>query len=257
MVRAYPEGHTVIEKSTVLTKHQAKASPPDCQVVKPVGVDPVQQFRGIRPLKFKRTQGRTVVDCTGLAGSKSFAAHRIVHGLPFVGEIKRTTEIRPGLVHGGALCHVPLRHRGGPCGNNQLATFAAPDHPETHGGKRRPKGRGTGCALRLTQFPGNKADHVGVADSALIHCHPGGRIPFDMLDRLEVLAHGQRNVRGGHVILEVDEGLARCILLRPDNLNAIADFIRDNVSGAQRSDLPGQTANNLLGRAGGIHKGRC
>ena len=62
---------------------------------------------------------------------------------------------------------------------------------------------GTACRGR-----GDDAEGVHVRGLALVRRHAGGGVALDVLDRAEALAHGEANVLGGHVVLEVDEGSA-------------------------------------------------
>ena len=51
-------------------------------------------------------------------------------------------------------------------------------------------------------------ERVHVRGLALIGRHAGRRVALDMLDRAQALAHGELDVLGGDVVLEIDEGLA-------------------------------------------------
>ena len=62
------------------------------------------------------------------------------------------------------------------------------------------------CRHGLAERLGHEAEGIHVRGLALVRRHAGGGVALDVLDRLEALAHGEADVLGRHVVLQVDEG---------------------------------------------------
>ena len=57
-------------------------------------------------------------------------------------------------------------------------------------------------------FTCQNSHRVNIRGFALIGCHAGGGIAFDMLDRMISFAHRKLDIAGGNIILEINKGLA-------------------------------------------------
>ena len=65
------------------------------------------------------------------------------------------------------------------------------------------------CGMGLPSELRHEAERVHVGGLALVGRHADGGVALHVLDRLEALAHRERDVLGGHVVLEVDERTCR------------------------------------------------
>ena len=129
-----------------------------------------------------------------------------MHVLARLREIPGATPLRDGL-EGGAM-------RLGPAIDGRLAGQLEGLAPHiaregAEAGRRigGPEGRQTDLRRFLAKRVGGDHQAVDVRHLALIGGHPVRRVTFDMLDRTHALAHGKPQILGGHVVLEIDEGL--------------------------------------------------
>ena len=72
----------------------------------------------------------------------------------------------------------------------------------------RPVGRGADLRDGAAGQLGQDREAGDVRDLALVGRHAERGVALEVLDRAEALALGERDVVGGHVVLEIDEGLA-------------------------------------------------
>ena len=115
-----------------------------------------------------------------------------------------------GLDEGGAVLRRPVM-RGGAGGSGAECLALARGPPARRG---RPACRAGGTwwcrsrAMRLAAQAGHDGEAVDVGRLALVGRHAERGVALEVLDRAEALALGERDVGGGDVVLEVDEGLA-------------------------------------------------
>ena len=102
---------------------------------------------------------------------------------------------------------VPFMHRRLAHRIEQLARVAPAKRPVTH----RRIGRAERGVPELGHIgaggAGEDGERVDVAALALVGTHAGRRVALEMLDREVALAHGERDVGRGDVVLQIDEAL--------------------------------------------------
>ena len=87
---------------------------------------------------------------------------------------------------------------------------------------------------------GNDAEGVEARGFALIGRHTGRGVSLDVLDRPEALAHGEPDILGRDVVLEVDEGLLQFLAGVHDERPVLGDWLLQRPSGHQDgARLPG------------------
>ena len=186
-----------------------------------------------------------------------------MHVLAGMREIARALPVADVLEH-RALGRCPLVARRAPDRVEQLAAVRAGQGAE---GDRRVGHAEGGGADRLDRDPalvGDDRQRVDVAGLALVGAHAGGGVALDVLDRLEALAHGQAQILGGDVVLEVDEslGAGRGDVARhgPGRLQRFLRWLADGRYGRLRrleARFPGglRPGPRTLGEARGQRKG--
>src|SRR5690606_27408349 len=220
---------TVIADEAVFAEQQAIAAAPDTKLRPWIGVHAVHEFRRIRADNFDLAERGGIEHAERLAGRLAFTRHGLMHVFAGFREIP---------------CAPPQRHRlesramlFGPAIDwrlardiKQFATIVAAERAE--GGRRigRTEGGETHLRRRALERIGCNGQTIDVGRLALIGRHAVGGIALDVLDGVEALAHGQTNILGGHIVLEIDEslGLARIAIGRQF---ATAYAVADEITG--------------------------
>ena len=92
-------------------------------------------------------------------------------------------------------------------GSNSSTPCGPARAPNGDGRVGHAEGGGADGRDRDAALAGHDRQRIDVAGLALVGAHAGGGVALDVLDRLEALAHGEAEVLGGDVVLEVDERL--------------------------------------------------
>ena len=92
-------------------------------------------------------------------------------------------------------------------GSNRSPARCPAKVPNVTGVIGRAERRQADLGHRPVERAGRDREPVHVRRLALVGRHAGGGVALDVLDRAHALAHGELDVLGRHVVLEVDEGL--------------------------------------------------
>jgi hypothetical protein len=114
---------------------------------------------------------------------------------------------------------MPIVHRRQAIRCEMPATLGASEGTESHRHIGRPVGSRADCRDLGAHGSGDMGKTRRIAGLALIGAHSKGGITLDVLDRPVALPHGQRDVRIGHIALQVDEAFA----LAPGSLGDAPD----------------------------------
>ncbi len=101
----------------------------------------------------------------------------------------------------------PVMHRRAARRVEEIALGMVDDGAERHRRIGRAERGEPDLRDRLAERIGGNGKAVHVGRLALVGRHAVGGVALDMLDGAHALAHGQADVLGGHIVLEVDEGL--------------------------------------------------
>src|ERR1700681_3393375 len=110
-----------------------------------------------------------------------------------------------------AMPDVPVVHRRVACRLEMRTGVLTRKNAERHRCVRRPKGRGADCRDRAIELLREEREADDIAALALIGAHPERGVALEMLDRLVTLAHRERDVAHGDIVLRVDEALGALV----------------------------------------------
>ena len=205
MILGETEGDRVVQQPAVLAQHPAEPPPADREIVEAVGVHPLEKDGRVGAVQLELPERRAVVDAGRGPAGERLARDRRRHVLPGARKEARPPVARARLEHHRPGGLDPVGERGTPGGQQDLAGVLARDRPEAHRRVRRPVGRRADRARALRERIGQDADRVDVAELALVGPHARRRVTLHVLHGAEALLRGEPDVRGGHVVLQVDE----------------------------------------------------
>ena len=227
----HPRRNAIITDEAILAQQQAIAAAARLQRLPRVGVHAVEEFGGIRPGNLDLAQRRGIEDAHAITDSKAFAGDGGVHVLAGLGEVARAAPLCDRLVN-RTLRLGPTIDRRLAGGLEQRPLRMAGQRPEGLRGVGRAESGEADLGHRLVHCRRSQLQGIEIAGLALISRHPVGGVALDMLDRLHALAHRQRNVLGGDVVLEVDEGLDRGRVVRGGQVADIGPATEAPLAGA-------------------------
>ena len=192
-------------------------------------------------MQLELPERRAVVHAGRGPAGQRLACDRRRHVLPGAREIAGAPIAGARLEHHRPGGLDPVGEGRAPRRQHDLAGILPGDRAEAHRRVRRAPGGRADLARPGGKGPsgerlGQDADRVDVAELALIGAHPRRGVALHVLHRAEALLRGEPDVRGRHVVLEIDERLG---------------------SGTGRGDLPAwlDVQGRLL-RASGNARGR-
>ena len=204
-VGGQPPDDAIVADETVLAQQQPVTAAARGQLGPGVGVHTVHELDRIRSRDLDLAQGGGVEDAQGCPRGLAFAQHGGVHILSGLREIPGAAPLGDGLEHRAV--------RLGPGVDGRLAGQLEGLAPQVaaegaKAGRRigRAEGRQPHLRRRLAKRVGGDHQPVDVRHLALVGRHAVGGVTLDVFDRAHPFAHGQADVLGGHVVLEVDKG---------------------------------------------------
>ena len=199
-------GDAVVHHHAVLVEHQAVAALARRELRPGIAIDAVEEFARIGAVDLDLAQRRGVHHRHALARGPAFACHRGVQVFAASREVpgaKPLADVLPlragGLVR-GVQRRLAARVEQGIDGD-------AGQRAEAHRRVGRPVGGGAHLGRVHTERARGEKHAVDVGQLALVGAEAQRRVALDMLDRVVVLAHRQRDVGRSDVVLEIDEGL--------------------------------------------------
>ena len=200
----------VVHHHAVLAQHQAVTAAPHLQLAPGVGVYPVEQLGGVRPLDVDLAQGRGVHDADRGARRQALAVDGAGHVLAGAPVVPRALPLAD-VLEAGAGALVPVVHGGAPHDVRQRAHVAPGERPE---GDRRvgwaEGGVTVGGDVGAAEA-GQDGEAGDVGGLALVGAHAERRVALQVLDRGIAFARRQRDVGRRHVVLQIDEVLGAAL----------------------------------------------
>ena len=140
----------------------------------------------------------------GLAFARDGGVHVLAGQREVAGPLPQAHVLEHGAVGDGPVV------RSAWCERDRTACRGSGPRKRAEGHRRvgRPEGRRADLRHGLVERLGDEAQRGHVGGLALVGRHAGGGVALDVLDRLEALAHGEPDVLGGDVVLQIDEGAA-------------------------------------------------
>ena len=189
---AEPPGRAVVEHQPVLAQHQPIACLADRQRREDVGVDAVEEIRGVRPLDGDLAERRDIGDAGRLARRLRLAHIGLLDRLARQAVDHRAVP-EAGRIHRRAVGDMPVVHRRQPLGPDLAVTLG-----RQRADRHRREGRAETRRADLGNLLAERVRHDGEAGHvrglALVGRHAERRVALQMLD-------GDRNLRdgrGGH-----------------------------------------------------------
>ena len=211
-----PRGRAVVHHEAVLAQHQAVARLADRQRREGVGVDAVEERRRVGALDLDLAERRDVADADAARARRHLAVHGlepvllarariILRAQPLRRSRRRPRPARPPIDARAAAASA-----GNPCRDDGRPARRC------HRRVRRPEDRGADLGDRAAGDLGHDREAGDVRRLALVGRHAERGVALQVLDRAEALVVGERDVLGGHVVLEIDEGLRAALLDVPE-----------------------------------------
>ena len=201
-------GHAVVHHHAVGLAHHAVPAAAYGELGPCVGVDTVEEFRRIGSLDVDLAERGRIHDTGGRAQGLGFTRHGGVNVLARTGEIPRTLPLAD-VLESRAVRLVPGVHRGLAHRVRQRAAVATRDGAEGDGRERRAERGRADLGDRLADRVRQQGQTDDVGRLALVRRHAVGGVALRVLDRAEAFARCQQDVAFGHVVLVIDEMLAR------------------------------------------------
>ena len=196
----------VIADEAVFAEQHAIAGAAGLQLAPGVGVHAIEEFGGVGAYNLDLAQRRSVENAQRVTRRLAFAGHRGMHVLARLGEVPGTAPQRDRL-EDGALFLGPAVDGRLTRDVEQAAAIVACKGAEGGRRVRRPEGGEANLRRRLLHGIGRDDQAVDVGRLALVGRHAIGGVALDVFDGAEAFAHGQTDILGGDVVLEIDEGL--------------------------------------------------
>ena len=196
----------VVHDEAGLVQHQAVAAAPDGELGPRVGVEPLQELGRVRADDLDLAERRGVENADVLAHRQAFAIDRGVHRLARPWKVERALPLTDVLEHRPQGLRLSVHGRA-PDRIEQIPARMPGEGPERHRRIGRAERRQADFRDRPVERAGRDGEPVHVRRLALVGRHAGRGVALDMLDRSHALAHGEPDVLGRHIVLEVDEGL--------------------------------------------------
>ena len=234
MVVCQTQGHTVVEHHAVGSAHNPVTGFADLELEVAVGVDPVDELRGVLALDFDLAERCGVQEAHGFAHSPAFAGDCCVHVLPVLRVVPRALPLADVFEH-RTVGHVPRvdvrlpgrviecadaapgkcrkRHRGVGGSEGCCADLSGGDSPvfsrgAAHHGVDRLLTGLAGCQgadFSTSECFCDEADGVDPADLPLVHASGNRGVALDVFNRQHARTGGADDVADGVVTLEIDE----------------------------------------------------
>ncbi|KDB51290.1 hypothetical protein X805_31030 [Sphaerotilus natans subsp. natans DSM 6575] len=199
-------GDAVIHDHAVLVEHQAVAALARCELAPGVRVDAVEELARVGAVDLDLAQRGGVHDGHAGACGAALAGHGRVQVLALLREVPGAHPVAHRFQLGLA-GHVAGVDGGGAHRVEGLALHRAGQRAQAHRGVGGPVGGGADLGDRALEGARGDDEAVDVGQLALVGAEAQGGEALDVLDVLPVLADGELDVGGGHVVLVVDEGL--------------------------------------------------
>ena len=190
---AEPPGRAVVEHQPVLAQHQPVARLADRQRREDVGVDAVEEIRGVRPLHGDLAERRDVDDAGRLARRRRLAHIGLLDRL--AGQaIDHRAVPEAGRIHRRAVGDMPVVHRRQPLGPD-LAVALGRQRADRHRRERRAEARRADLGDLLAERVRHDGEAGHVRGLALVGRHAERRVALQMLDRDRSLRDGRGGCR--------------------------------------------------------------
>ena len=197
----------VVIDEAVLAQHDAVAAAARLELLPRVGVEQLHELRRVRADHLDLAERRGVEQAGSLAHGHAFAVDGGVHVLAGSREIPGAFPLADILEHRAIA--LPPRHGSAVLrvGSNSAPARMVDDRAEGNRRIGRAERRQPDLGDRLAQRLGGNGQSMHVGRLALVGRHAVGGEALDVLDRAHALMHRLADVLGGHVVLEIDEGL--------------------------------------------------
>ena len=208
-VGAEPGGGAVVHDEAVLAQHHAVAGAADAEGGEGVDVEAVEEGAGVRALHVDLAERGDVAE----ADRGAHGCHLAADGGEPVGFARLRIPLRaqPGAgfdEHRALLLGPGVRRRT--AGRAEvLAAVVAGERADRNRRVGRAEGGGADLGDRAAGQRRHDAERRQVGGLALVGGHAERGVALQVLDGAEALAMGKRDVVGGDVVLQVDEGLGR------------------------------------------------
>ena len=211
-----PRGRAIVHHEAVLAQHQAIARPADGQRGERVAIYAVEEHAGIGAFDLDLAQGRDIAHTHGTTRRPHLAADGFKPVRLGIARIILRAQPLARLDEHRALLGGPGMRRREPRWTKILAAMVARNRPEADRHVRRPIGRGADVGDLTARRFGEDGQPSDIGDLALVGRHAERGVALQMLDRAEAFLVGDRDILGGHVVLEVDERLRAARLDLPE-----------------------------------------